>query len=146
MAFQLVTGRLPFDDKRNPHNPVLSTVLRSILTDKLDFNKSYWQDISDDAKDFVRMMLERDPAKRPTAAEALKHKWLAGDVRDRKKGRQLSMNVVQRIQRFGRADVLKRSLLELMAAELAAEDQTPVRSHHPCSFYVFPGQVSALLC
>ena len=43
MAFQLLTGRLPFNDKRNPHTPVLSAVLRSIMTDTLDFERSYWQ-------------------------------------------------------------------------------------------------------
>ena len=47
---------------------------------------------------------------------------------DRKKGRPLSLNVVQRIQRFGRSDLLKRSLLELMAVELAEEDRSPVRT------------------
>ena len=60
MCYQLLTGRLPFNDKRNPINPQLTAVLRSILTDKLNFDKSYWQDISDEAKDFVKSMLDRD--------------------------------------------------------------------------------------
>jgi calcium-dependent protein kinase len=127
MAYQLLTGRLPFNDKRNPHNPVLSAVLRSILTEPLNFSKAYWQDISDDAKDFVQFMLNRDPEERPTAVEALNHPWLLGDVCDRKKGKQMPLNVVQRIQRFGRIDVLQRSLLELIAAELAEDDMAPVR-------------------
>ena len=128
MAHQLLSGRLPFNDKRNLTNPALSSVLRSILTDKLDFNKSCWSDISDDAKDFVKFLLNRDVAARPTAAQALAHPWLKGDVADRTKGRQLSTNVVQRIQRYGRADVLKRSVYELMAAELADDDAAPVRA------------------
>lgn len=52
-AHQLLTGRFPFDDKRNPYNPALTAVWRSILSDSLNLNKKYWQDISDDAKDFV---------------------------------------------------------------------------------------------
>ena len=128
MCFQLLTGRLPFNDKRNPHNPALSAVLRSIMTDKLDFEKSYWRDISDDAKDFVKALLNRDVDSRLTATEAPKHPWLVGDVADRKKGRPLSLNVVQRIQRFGRSGVLNRSILELMAVELAEEDRSPVRN------------------
>lgn len=133
MAFQLLTGRLPFNDKRNPHTPVLSAVLRSIMTETLDFERSYWQGISEEGKDFVRFVLERDPERRPTAAEALQHAWLRGDVRDRRRGAQLSLNVVQRIQRFGRLDYLKRSLLELMAAELANEDAAPVRPAACCA-------------
>lgn len=118
MTHQLLTGRLPFDDRRNPHHPALTAVLRSILTDKLDFNRSYWQDISPEARDFVRTLLERDPRKRPTAREALQHPWLRGSVAERRTGRPLNLNVVQRIQRYGRSDVLKRGLLEMMVAEL----------------------------
>lgn len=78
MAHQLLTGRLPFDDRRNPHNPVLTSVLRSILTDQLNFSRSYWEDISPEGRDFVAQALNRDPAKRPSARELLKHPWLEG--------------------------------------------------------------------
>lgn len=125
MAHQLLTGRLPFNDKRNPHNPALSSVLRSILTDKLDFNRSYWQDISEEGRDFVRLMLTRDADTRPTAIEALEHPWLQGDVSDRQKGKPLSFQVVQRVQRFGRNNLLRRSLLHLMVSELMKEEAQP---------------------
>lgn len=125
MAHQLLTGRLPFNDKRNPHNPALSAVLRSILTDKLDFNRSYWQDISEEGRDFVKLMLTRDPEARPSAIEALAHPWLQGDVSDRQKGKPLSFQVVQRVQRFGRNNLLRRSLLHLMVAELMKEEAAP---------------------
>lgn len=54
MAHELLTGRLPFNDKRNLYNPALSAVLRSILTDKLDFKKPCWADISPEGIDFVK--------------------------------------------------------------------------------------------
>ena len=54
MAYELLTGRLPFNDKRNLYNPALSAVLRSILTDKLDFKKPCWKEISPEGIDFVR--------------------------------------------------------------------------------------------
>ena len=59
MAHQLLTGRLPFNDKRNMYNPALSAVLRSILTDKLDFQKACWAEISEDGKDFVKYVPPR---------------------------------------------------------------------------------------
>jgi calcium-dependent protein kinase len=71
---------------------------QSILIDKLNFKRSCWEGISDEAKDFVAQLLNRDPAKRPTAKQALKHPWLRGSAAERSTGRPLSLKVVQRIQ------------------------------------------------
>ena len=68
------------------------------MCDKLDFRKSYWEGISEEAKDFVRALLEKDPAKRPSAKQALRHPWIQGHSGERCTGKQLSLSVVQRIQ------------------------------------------------
>eukprot|EP01024_Parvocaulis_polyphysoides_P015377 TRINITY_DN16700_c0_g1_i9.p1 TRINITY_DN16700_c0_g1~~TRINITY_DN16700_c0_g1_i9.p1 ORF type:complete len:437 (+),score=81.29 TRINITY_DN16700_c0_g1_i9:273-1583(+) len=117
MAFQLLTGHLPFNDRRNPHKPSLSQVWKSVLTDKLDFNRSFWKGISDEAKDFVKFLLERDPEKRPTAKEALQHPFLRGKITERKTGQPLD-SVVQRIQRFSQSGILKRTVLQMIAQEI----------------------------
>ena len=71
---------------------------QSILVDKPDFKRSCWAGISDEAKEFVAQLLHKDPAKRPSAQQALKHAWLKGSVADRGAGKPLSLAVVQRIQ------------------------------------------------
>jgi calcium-dependent protein kinase len=38
MAHQLLTGRLPFDDHRNPFAASISAVWRSVLSDKVSYN------------------------------------------------------------------------------------------------------------
>ncbi len=124
MAHQLLTGRFPFDDRSNPISPSLSKVWKSILTDEVDFKRSHWSGISDDAKDFVKMLLNKDPSKRPTAKEALKHPWLRGRIEERSSGRPLSLAVVQRIQRFSQASLFKRTILEMIAEELLSEEPT----------------------
>eukprot|EP01025_Chloroclados_australasicus_P037808 TRINITY_DN3866_c0_g4_i1.p1 TRINITY_DN3866_c0_g4~~TRINITY_DN3866_c0_g4_i1.p1 ORF type:complete len:632 (-),score=82.18 TRINITY_DN3866_c0_g4_i1:442-2337(-) len=122
MAYQLLTGRMPFNDKRCPHRPSLTLIWRSILSDPIDFNKPYWHGISDDAKDFVRRLLNRDPKKRPTAKEALQHPFLKGQSNERGQGEPLSLAVVQRIQRFSQAGQFKRTVLEMIAHELLDDD------------------------
>ena len=64
----------------------------------MDFKRSAWDGISQEARDFVGALLQKDPAKRPTAKQALKHPWLKGSVAERSAGRPLSLAVVQRIQ------------------------------------------------
>jgi calcium/calmodulin-dependent protein kinase I len=39
----------------------------------------YWQNVSATAKDFVRMCLTINQKDRPTAKQALNHKWLSDD-------------------------------------------------------------------
>ena len=70
----------------------------SILGDKLNFKSSCWEGISDEARDFVSVLLHKDPEQRPSAKEALQHPWLRGTARERSVGRPLSLAVVQRIQ------------------------------------------------
>lgn len=60
----------------------------------------------------------RDPSKRPTAKEALKHPWLQGNSAERSMGKQIDVSVVARIQRFAQNNRFKRSVLRLIAEEL----------------------------
>lgn len=53
------------------------------LTDEItharyEFHERYWRNVSQDAKDFIRSLLQLDPSKRPTATQALANKWMTG--------------------------------------------------------------------
>ncbi|KAG4098826.1 Pkinase-domain-containing protein [Neocallimastix lanati (nom. inval.)] len=48
----------------------------AICHGRYSFEDKYWHNISSYAKDFVRSLLQVDPAKRITAEEALDHQWL----------------------------------------------------------------------
>ncbi len=77
----------------------LADCRQAILTDRLDFKRSCWAGISDEAKNFVQQLLQRGPGDRPTAREALQHPWLrGGTVEERSQGKPLSLSAVQRIQ------------------------------------------------
>ena len=77
----------------------LADCRHAILTDRLDFERSCWAGISNEAKDFVQQLLQRELGERPTAREALQHPWLlGGTVEERNQGTPLSLSAVQRIQ------------------------------------------------
>lgn len=57
----------------------LCAVYSSLEID-FEFLEEYWANVSGTARDFVSFCLTLDPAKRPTAEDALKHKWLSDDL------------------------------------------------------------------
>lgn len=88
---------MPFDDRRNPSSPSLSTIWKGILTEEPNFKRSAWGEVSEEGKDFVRELLIKDHAKRPAAAQMLEHPWLQSSFYSRN-ARPLSATVVQRLQ------------------------------------------------
>ena len=47
-----------------------------ILTCDYDFEDEVWEDISEEAKDFISKLLEPNRSKRLKPEEAIKHKWI----------------------------------------------------------------------
>jgi calcium-dependent protein kinase len=106
-------------------------VFRAILYADMDFDRGPWPDISADGKALVQALLCRDPACRPTAAEALAHPWfnqLDTEPMQNGGGRgrgPLLDTVVQRLQRFGTYGRLKQAaLVEIAAASLPIAGDT----------------------
>ncbi|RIB28636.1 kinase-like domain-containing protein [Gigaspora rosea] len=46
---------------------------------RVRFEDRFWRNVSEDAKDFIRSLLTLDPEQRPSAKEALTHKWMSGE-------------------------------------------------------------------
>ncbi len=90
MAYHLLCGKLPFNDFKNPSKPSLPSIWFSILHKEPSLTSSRWADITDDAKDFVTICLQKDYSKRSCAKQLLQHPWLTkSDISDRFKGTPL---------------------------------------------------------
>ncbi|KAF5325403.1 hypothetical protein D9619_009671 [Psilocybe cf. subviscida] len=74
ITYFLLAGYTPFD--RDSQQAEMEAIVRG---DYSFTPVEYWASVSDVAKDFVRTCLTVDQHKRPTAAEALEHKWLKMD-------------------------------------------------------------------
>lgn len=95
LTFQLLCGKLPYNDRNNPYEPTLPAVWHSILNDDviLKMKGRRWEAVSNLAKDFVRDVLQKEYVYRPTAEEALRHEWLTStECADRFKGTPLYVN------------------------------------------------------
>jgi len=71
VTFTILTGYPPFDGDTNEE------IFKKILASDWRFHGPKWDNISQEAKEFIALLLAPDEEGRPTAAEALTHRWLA---------------------------------------------------------------------
>lgn len=80
---------------------------------------SSWRRLSSGGRDFVRWLLQAEPAKRPSAAEALAHPWL---VQGKIAACGPKGQVVQSLSSYARASPAVRDCLLAVAARAGPED------------------------
>jgi len=70
ITYILLCGYPPFYDQNNVE------LYKQILACRYEFEKPWWDNISEDAKEFIRKLLVLDPAKRYTAKQAVMHPFI----------------------------------------------------------------------
>ncbi|KAG7304998.1 hypothetical protein JYU34_010432 [Plutella xylostella] len=71
ICYVLLSGLSPFMGETDIET------MANVTVAKYDFDDEAFNEISDDAKDFIRKLLVKDKESRPTAPECLRHGWLA---------------------------------------------------------------------
>lgn len=90
MTYQLLSGKLPFNDPKYPFSPRLHMIWKEVLEKEVEFTNSLWQEIDSDAIDFIATCLDKNVEFRPSAYTCLQHPWLTKtECTDRFKGREL---------------------------------------------------------
>ncbi|XP_069138753.1 calcium/calmodulin-dependent protein kinase type IV-like [Argopecten irradians] len=74
IAYILLCGYEPFDGP----NQDVSEVYKKILKVDYKFDPKVWSKISENAKDFIARLLQKDPRKRLSVDAALRHPWVTG--------------------------------------------------------------------
>ena len=69
LLYALISSGVPFSgEDRNE-------TAYKILTNELSFSRSVWRTVSEDCKDLLRSMLNKDQCKRPSLKEVMQHRW-----------------------------------------------------------------------
>lgn len=70
ITYVLLCGYTPFrsDDPQE--------VIKETTMAKFEFHETYWGNVSDEAKSFIKLLLNPNPSYRPIAEEALQNHWL----------------------------------------------------------------------
>ena len=81
LSYLLLVGRLPFDHPEDDENEIA----RQTINDPVPFSEKKWNNISNEAKDFVNKCLQKDPFDRMNITEILKHDWLKKYISEEQK-------------------------------------------------------------
>ncbi|XP_057700987.1 calcium/calmodulin-dependent protein kinase type 1D-like [Corythoichthys intestinalis] len=74
ITYILLCGYPPFFEENETR--LFSKIMRADYA----FHSPFWDDISESAIDFIRNMMEKDPQKRFTTEQALRHPWISGET------------------------------------------------------------------
>jgi calcium-dependent protein kinase len=69
ILYILLSGKAPFSDKND------TIILEKIKVGKYNMNINEFKNISDESRDLISKLLEKNPKKRLNAVEALNHEW-----------------------------------------------------------------------
>jgi len=72
ISYILLCGYPPFYDEND------ANLFAQILKGEFEFDSPYWDEISDDAKEFIRQLMCVDVDKRLSCESALQHAWITG--------------------------------------------------------------------
>jgi len=70
ITYLMLSGSLPFDDKKSEEE-----IARKTVNEEPPYKGKIWKTISNEAKDFVKRLLQKNPEERMNIKEALEHDW-----------------------------------------------------------------------
>ena len=117
--YLFLSGNVPFGAAAENE----AEVYRAIQQAPLVFGPE-WAQISGSARELLSGLLEKDPAKRYTLAQALAHPWVIGGAAPDK---ALDMSLVSSLQSFNAKNKFKKNVLKLVASALSAADVQALR-------------------
>ncbi|XP_019195565.1 PREDICTED: CDPK-related kinase 5-like [Ipomoea nil] len=113
IAYILLCGSRPFWARTE------SGIFRAVLKADPSFEEQPWPTLSSEAKDFVKRLLNKDPRKRMTAAQALCHPWIKS-CNDTKV--PLDILIFKLMKAYMRSSALRKAALRALSKTLTVDE------------------------
>ncbi|XP_077224335.1 CDPK-related kinase [Tasmannia lanceolata] len=113
IAYILLCGSRPFWARTE------SGIFRAVLKADPSFDEPPWPSLSPEAKDFVKRLLNKDPRKRMTAAQALSHPWIRNynDIKV-----PLDILIFRLMKAYMRSSSLRKAALRALSKTLTVDE------------------------
>ncbi|KAL0343650.1 UNVERIFIED_CONTAM: CDPK-related kinase [Sesamum angustifolium] len=113
IAYILLCGSRPFWARTE------SGIFRAVVKAEPTYEEQPWPTLSSEAKDFVKRLLNKDPRKRMTAAQALCHPWIknSNDIKV-----PLDILIFKLMRAYMRSSPLRKAALRALSKTLTADE------------------------
>ena len=116
ITYILLSGMPPFNGQSDQE------IMKKVREGQFSFEDRIWQTISDNAKDFIRSLLTYNKDERPSAQEALQHRWITElvtlNVDD-----STAMNALGNLSKFKSDVTLKQATYSFIASQLMSKTE-----------------------
>uniref|UniRef100_A0A7S4QYK2 Calcium-dependent protein kinase 1 n=1 Tax=Alexandrium monilatum TaxID=311494 RepID=A0A7S4QYK2_9DINO len=134
IMYVLLCGYPPFHGEND------ADVLAKVRLGNFSFNVSDWKNVSEDAKNLIRMLLKMNPRDRYTAEQALNHNWVKNKA-PKAANVALQSTLVDNLRSFRSQNKLKKAALHVIAAQLGESQIKALRD----TFMALDGNGDGLL-
>ena len=112
LTYCLLAGSPPF------YSTNKEEVFKKIKFQVLKFPDDKFKNISENAKNFLKNVLVKNPKKRPTAMEALNDPWFQAEFIDEINDKELHYSCLEKINNFHKPFTLTKHVIELLIKDL----------------------------
>lgn len=96
ITYALLCGSAPFAGKSDEE------IFHNVRNQTLEFPEAQWKEISEDCKDFIETLLQKNPSLRPCPAKLCNHRWIIKNLEMPNHLVEQKKSKLQRIFGFGR--------------------------------------------
>eukprot|EP00427_Karlodinium_veneficum_P025083 CAMPEP_0169112074 /NCGR_PEP_ID=MMETSP1015-20121227/27431_1 /TAXON_ID=342587 /ORGANISM="Karlodinium micrum, Strain CCMP2283" /LENGTH=531 /DNA_ID=CAMNT_0009174067 /DNA_START=52 /DNA_END=1647 /DNA_ORIENTATION=+ len=101
------------------HGESDSDVLAKVRRGNYSFKYVDWKGVTEDAKELIRLLLQKDARERCTAEQALSHFWISGTAPKADTSTSLDDGFVERLRDFQAANHFKKAALHVIAGHMS---------------------------
>ena len=119
ILYLMLSGKPPFNGNSD------QAILKKVYHGKYSLEGPEWAQISNEAKELIRLMLTYDPEKRISAREALKHPWFTNNTKEKvlRLDLPIGRRSLRNLKDFRAKNKLQESILYYLVNQLTSKEE-----------------------